>query len=124
MTDPGRGLCCRDRPLHSLPLRPEVDHGVGDLGQVRDLDPAEAVAAAELDALAEPLVGADHPAAYVLGVAQPAQGRGLQLRLLSPAREVEAPTVLAQAARDVAAWEAEIAAQVMDARRLGEEALR
>ena len=41
-----------------------------------------------------------------------------------PASEIEAPAVLAQAAGDVAAGKAEIAAQVVDARGLGEETLR
>ena len=86
---PGRGLCCRQRSLHNLPLRPEVDHRVGDLGRVRDLDPAEAVPAAELDALAQPVVGADHPATHIFGVAQPAQGCGLQFGRSGPAREIE-----------------------------------
>ena len=54
----------------------------------------------------------------------PPKRRGLQLRRLGLAREIEAPAVLAQAAGDVAAGKAEIAAQVVDARGLGEEALR
>ena len=90
MADPGRGLRCRQRSLHSLALRPEVDHGVGDLGAVRDLDPAEAMAAAQVDALAQPVVGADHPATHVFGVAQPAERRGLELGRSGPAREIEA----------------------------------
>ena len=124
MAHPGRCLRCCQRWLQCLPLRPEVDHRVGDLGRVRDLDPAEAVPAAELDALAQPVVGADHPATHIFGVAQPAQGCRLQLGRSGLAREIEAPAVLAQAARDVAAGKAEIAAQVVDARGLGEETLR
>ena len=77
-------------------------------------------APAELDATAQPVVGADHPAAHVFGVAEAAQGRRLAARARRAPRELEAAAVLAQAALDVAAREAEVAAQVVDARSLGE----
>jgi hypothetical protein len=124
MPDPRGGLGGGRRRLQHLRLRAEVGQRVRDLRGVGHLDAAQAVAAGDLDAFAEARVRADHAPARVFRVAEPAQGRRLELRRAGPARQLQAAPVLVQAARDVAAGEAKVAAQEVDAGEFGEQPLR
>ena len=92
--------------------------GEGGHGQVGDLDAAEAVFAAQLDASMEATVGRDHPAARVLGVAQPPERPRLQLRRVRSPRARARQLVLAQASLEPTEREVKVAAQMVDVRQL------
>ena len=80
MTDLGRGVSRCDTEIQRLPQWSEIECGLGHLAAVGDLDPAEAVSSvASSTHRARWCVRADHPPADVLGVAEAAQRRGLEL---------------------------------------------
>ena len=80
------------------------------------LDAPEAVLAAQVEAALVVRLGRDHPAADIVGIAEAAQRRGLVLRRATRPGKGQALAVVLQAARDVAAREAEIAGEKMGAR--------
>src|SRR3546814_5295672 len=84
--------------------------------QVRHLDTAETVFAADLDAGLETRMRALHPADHVFDVAKPAERGGLQFRRAGPLGKDQRRLVLALAAGDVAAREPHLSAQVVRAR--------
>ena len=59
---------------------------------------------AKLDALAEPVVRADHPSANVLGIAEPAKGHGFKLGRADTSRQFQRDAMFPQAALKVALW--------------------
>ncbi len=85
-----------------------MTHRVGDLGHVRDLDPAEAVPAADsTHSLSRSWALIIRPRTYSASPSPPkvaASGSGLW----GLASEIETPAVLAQAAGDVAAGKARL----------------
>ena len=80
------------------------------------LDAPESVLAAQGQAALVVCPGRDHPAADIVGVAETAQRRGLVLRRAAGPGKGQALAVVMQAARDVAAREAEIAGKEVGTR--------
>jgi hypothetical protein len=115
-----RGVGDRER----APDIPREEPGKGHHRPVRHLDTAEPVPLAQSDALAEPIVRADHATADILGIAEPAQRHRLEFGRPGRSREFQSNAVFAQAAFDAAARKAQIAANKMNARLLCNEMLR
>src|SRR5579883_832424 len=78
---------------------------------------------AEHDAAVEGVIGAHHAAAHIFGIPESAERRGLQLSVAGLASQGEAAAMLPDAALRFAARKAEIAAQEMNARLLGDESI-
>ena len=106
------GLAERSPRVADQPL------GEGHHRPVGDLDASEAAPVGQLDAAAEGVVRAEHAAAHVFGVAEAAERRRFLLNRAGFAGQFEAPAVRPQAALDVAAREAQVAAEEVDAGRL------
>src|SRR5262252_2100191 len=103
MPDPCRS---RDRSIgdHERALGiASIPSGKGHHRSVRDFDAAETVPLAQLDALTEPVVRADHPSADIFGVAEAAEGHRLQLCRTGAPRQLQRDAVFLQTAFDVAA---------------------
>ena len=108
------GLGGRDALLERLGHGPEIEHRVGDLAAVRDLDATEPVLSGEIDAPLQIAVGRDHPAADVFGIAETAERLGLQLDRVDLLRDLKTLAVLRQTAGNVVAREVQVAAEEMD----------
>ena len=119
--DPRRRGDAGERLVERPSRVPDQPSREGHHRPVGDLDAPETVLPAQLDAAAEGVVRADHPAAHVLGVAQAAERRRLVLGRPGLAGQLQAPAVLPQAALDVPAREVQVAAQEVDAGLLGRE---
>ena len=102
----------------------EVDRRPADHRQVRDLELAEPVRAGERDALAELLVGRAHPPLQVVAVAEAAEGGCFGLQGSGIAGVAQGQLVGAHAVGVAAEREEQVAAQVMQARKLERRAPR
>ena len=112
------------KPLaENLTQRPEIDRRMGHLAAVGDLESPKAMQVGKLHAAFQVSVGGDHATAGVIGIAEAAQGLGLQLGRVGLKSELEALLMLSEAALDVAAGEMQVAAQEMDAGALLDEAV-
>ena len=94
---------------------PEIDRRMGHLAAVGDLEPPKTMQAGKFHAAFQVPVGRDHATTGVIGIAESAQGLGLQLGQVGLKSEFEALLMFSEAAADVAAREMQVAAQEMDA---------